>query len=137
ARLLAEAEEVIVREGPDTIAGFIGEPLMAAGGVMVPPEGYWEGIAALCRKYDILLVADEVINGFGRLGTTFGCEYFNFTPDILVLSKQITSSYMPLAAILFTETIYDAVADNSHKIGTFGHGFTASGHPVATAVGLE
>ena len=137
ARLLAEAEEVILREGADTIAGFIGEPLMAAGGVMVPPAGYWEGIAALCRKYDILLVADEVINGFGRLGTAFGCEYFNFTPDILVLSKQITSSYMPLAAILFTETIYDAVADNSHKIGTFGHGFTASGHPVATAVGLE
>lgn len=136
-RLIAEAEAVILEEGPDTIAGFIGEPLMAAGGVMVPPEGYWEGIAALCRKYDILLVADEVINGFGRLGTTFGCQYFNFTPDILVLSKQITSSYMPLAAILFTQTIYDAVADNTHKIGTFGHGFTTSGHPVATAVGLE
>ena len=110
---------------------------MGAGGVMAPPAGYWTGIEALCRKYDILLVSDEVINGFGRLGTRWGCEHYGFTPDILVTSKQLTSSYMPLAAIVFSEAIYDAVADNSHKIGTFGHGFTASGHPVATAVGLE
>lgn len=137
ARLLTEAEEVIQREDPSTIAAFIGEPLMAAGGVMPPPEGYWQGIEALCRKYDILLVADEVINGFGRLGSSFGAVHYGFKPDIMVVSKQITSSYMPLAAVLFTEEIYDAVADNTAKIGTFGHGFTASGHPVATAVGLE
>lgn len=137
ARLIAEAEAVILEEGPDTIAAFIGEPLMAAGGVMPPPAGYWQGIEALCRKYDILLVADEVICGFGRLGTTFGCQHYGFTPDIMVVSKQITSSYMPLAAVVFTEAVYDAIADNSAKIGTFGHGFTASGHPVATAVGLE
>ena len=136
-RLLKEAEEVILREGPETIAAFIGEPLMAAGGVMPPPEGYWKGIEALCRKYDILLVSDEVINGFGRLGSSFGCVHYGFTPDIMVTSKQITSSYMPLAAVMFTDEIYNAVADNSSKIGTFGHGFTASGHPVATAVGLE
>ena len=137
ARLLAEAEEVIEREGPETIAAFIGEPLMAAGGVMPPPEGYWPGIAALCRKHDILLVSDEVICGFGRLGSSFGCVHYGFTPDIMVTSKQLTSSYMPLAAILFSEKVYDAIADNTARIGTFGHGFTASGHPVATAVGLE
>jgi len=136
-RLLAEAEEVILREGPETIAGFIGEPLMAAGGVMPPPEGYWKGIEALCRKHDILLIADEVINGFGRLGSSFGAVHYGFTPDIMVLSKQLTSSYMPLAAVVFSEKVYDAIADNTGKIGTFGHGFTASGHPVATAVGLE
>ncbi|MDR6433869.1 aspartate aminotransferase family protein [Brucella pseudogrignonensis] len=137
ARLIAEAETVILEEGPETIAGFIGEPLMAAGGVMPPPEGYWKGIEALCRKYDILLIADEVICGFGRLGTTFGCEHYGFSPDILIMSKQLTSSYMPLAAVVFTEAVYDAIADNTAKIGTFGHGFTASGHPVATAVGVE
>ncbi len=137
ARLLAELEAVIEREGADTIAAFIGEPLMGAGGVMVPPEGYWPGVEAICRKHDILMVSDEVINGFGRTGGRFGCETYGFTPDIMTVSKQITSSYMPLAAVLFTEEIYNAIADNSHKIGTFGHGYTASGHPVATAVALE
>ena len=137
ARLLAELEAVIEREGADTIAAFIGEPLMGAGGVMVPPEGYWPGVEAICRKHDILMVSDEVINGFGRTGGRFGCETYGFTPDIMTVSKQITSSYMPLAAVLFTEAIYNAIADNSHKIGTFGHGYTASGHPVATAVALE
>lgn len=137
ARLIAEAEAVILEEDPETIAAFIGEPLMAAGGVMPPPAGYWQGIEALCRKYDILLVSDEVINGFGRLGANFGCDYYGFTPDIIVASKQITSSYMPLAAIIFTDEIYQAIATNTAKIGTFGHGFTASGHPVSTAVALE
>lgn len=137
ARLIAEAEEVILREDPDTIAAFIGEPLMGAGGVMPPPDGYWQGIEALCRKYDILLVADEVICGFGRLGTRFGCEHYGFTPDIMTISKQLTSSYMPSAAVLFSEKVYGPVADNSHGIGTFGHGYTASGHPVACAVALE
>jgi len=137
ARLVAEAEAVILAEGPETIAAFIGEPLMAAGGVMPPPTGYWRGIEALCRKYDILLVADEVICGFGRLGSSFGAVHYGFTPDIMVLSKQLTSSYMPLAAVLISERIYDAIANNSARIGTFGHGFTASGHPLAAAVALE
>ncbi|MGP3698131.1 aspartate aminotransferase family protein [Rhodobacter sp. NSM] len=137
ARLLREAEETILAEGPETIAAFIGEPVMGAGGVIVPPEGYWPGIEALCRKYDILLVSDEVINGFGRTGARWGCERFGFTPDILVTSKQLTSSYMPLAAVLMTDAVYQAIADHSEKLGTLGHGFTASGHPVATAVGLE
>ncbi len=137
ARLLAEVEGTILSQGAETIAAFIGEPLMAAGGVMPPPKGYWQGIETLCRKYDIMLISDEVICGFGRLGSSFGAVHYGFTPDILVTSKQLTSSYMPLAAIVFSEAIYDAMADNTHKIGTFGHGFTATGHPVATAVGLE
>ncbi len=137
ARLLKELEDTIAAEGADTIAAFIGEPVMGAGGVMVPPEGYWPGVAEICRKNDILLVSDEVINGFGRLGTPFGCEKFGFTPDILVTSKQLTSSYMPLAAIMVSDDVYNTIADHTAKLGTFGHGFTASGHPVACAVGLE
>jgi 4-aminobutyrate--pyruvate transaminase len=137
ARMLAETEAAILEEGPDTIAAFIGEPLMGAGGVIPPPVGYWAGIEALCRKYDILLIADEVINGFGRVGSPFGCMHYGFTPDVMVVSKQLTSSYMPLAAVLFSERIYAGVADNSAKIGTFGHGFTTSGHPLAMAVALE
>ena len=137
ARLLAEAEAVILEEGPETLAAFIGEPLMGAGGVMPPPPGYWPGIETLCRKYEILLVADEVINGFGRLGSSFGAVHYGFQPDLMVVSKQLTSSYVPLAAVLFSEAVYAVIADNSAKIGTFGHGFTTSGHPLATAVALE
>ena len=91
----------------------------------------------ICRKYDILIVADEVINGFGRLGTMFACDYYGIDPDMLVVSKQITSSYQPLAAILLSDEIYQGIADNTAKIGTLGHGFTAGAHPVATAVGNE
>ncbi|WP_353471875.1 aspartate aminotransferase family protein [Salipiger sp. H15] len=137
ARLLKEAEDTILAEGPETIAAFIGEPVMGAGGVMTPPEGYWPGIRALCDKYDILLVSDEVINGFGRCGAPFGCQKYGFTPDIMVTSKQLTSSYMPLAAIIVNDKVYGTIADHTAKLGTFGHGFTGSGHPVACAVGLE
>jgi 4-aminobutyrate--pyruvate transaminase len=136
-RLAAELEATILAEDPDTVAAFIGEPVMGAGGVLVPPRTYWEKVQAICRRYDILVVADEVINGFGRVGTLFACEQFGIRPDILVVSKQITSSYQPLAAVLVSDAIYQGVADQSERLGTFGHGFTASGHPVATAVGLE
>lgn len=136
-RCAAELEAKILEEGADTVAAFIGEPLIGAGGVIVPPATYWAKMQAVCRKHDVLVVADEVINGFGRLGTMFACEYYGIEPDILVLSKQITSSYMPLAAVLFTDEIYQGVADGSEQLGTFGHGYTASGHPVATAVAME
>ena len=136
-RMADELEQLILSEGPDTVAAFIGEPVMAAGGVIVPPPDYWKKIHAVCRKYDVLLIADEVITGFGRLGRMFGCECFGIEPDMLVLSKQITSSYMPLAAVLMTDELYDAIADGSEAVGTLGHGFTGSGHPVATAVALE
>jgi 4-aminobutyrate--pyruvate transaminase len=136
-RLAAELENLILEEGPDTVAAFIGEPLMGAGGVIVPPDNYWQRIQEVCRKYDVLVIADEVINGFGRLGTMFGCDTFGIKPDILVCSKQITSSYQPLAAVLISDTIYQAMADQSDRLGTFGHGYTTGAHPVATAVALE
>jgi 4-aminobutyrate--pyruvate transaminase len=136
-RLADEFEAVILREGADTIAAFIGEPIMAAGGVIIPPRTYWAKIQAVCRKHEIMIVADEVITGFGRLGTPFGCDLFEIDPDIMVLSKQLTSSYQPLAAVLISDELFQGVANNSGKIGTFGHGFTASGHPVAAAVALE
>lgn len=136
-RLAAELEAVIAEEGADTIAAFIGEPLMSAGGVIPAPEGYWQKVQEICRRNDILVVADEVITGFGRLGTTFGSDYYGIKPDLMALSKQITSSYQPLAAVMISDAIFNAVADNSGKIGTFGHGYTATGHPVATAVALE
>lgn len=136
-RLAAQLEALITREGPDTIAAFIGEPVMGAGGVIVPPRTYWQKIQQVLRKYDILLVADEVINGFGRTGKLWACQTFDIQPDVLVTSKQLTSSYMPLAAIMITDEIYQAFADYTKELGTFGHGFTTSAHPVATAVGLE
>ncbi|GGC44859.1 aspartate aminotransferase family protein [Chelatococcus reniformis] len=136
-RLAAELEATILAEGPDTVAAFIGEPVMGAGGVLVPPRTYWQKVQEVCRRYDVLVVADEVINGFGRLGTLFACETFDIKPDLLVVSKQITSSYQPLAAVLFSDAVYQAIADQTERLGNFGHGFTASGHPVATAVGLE
>lgn len=136
-RLAKELEDLILAEGPDTVAAFIGEPLMGAGGVIVPPDTYWQRVQEVCRKYDVLVIADEVINGFGRLGTMFGCDHFGIKPDILVCSKQLTSSYQPLAAVLISDQMYQAMADQSDRLGTFGHGYTASAHPVATAVAME
>lgn len=136
-RLADELEAMILREDPETVAAFVGEPVMGAGGVMVPPRTYWEKIQAVCRRHDVLVVVDEVICGFGRTGKMFGCETFGIRPDIMLLSKQITSSYQPLSAVLISDAIYQEVADNSHRLGTFGHGFTTGGHPVAMAVALE
>ena len=136
-RCANELEKLILKEDPETIAAFIGEPVMGAGGLIVPPEGYWKKIQAVCNKYDILIIADEVINGFGRTGTKFACELYGIKPDFIVLSKQITSSYMPMAAVLMTDKIYQVIADNTEKNVMFGSGFTASAHPVACAVALE
>jgi 4-aminobutyrate--pyruvate transaminase len=136
-RMAEELEALILAEGPDTVAAFFGEPVMASGGVYVPPENYWQEMQAVCRRYDVLVVADEVICGFGRTGNMFGCQTFGIEPDVMVLSKQISSSYMPLSAILMNERFYEPIAEESERVGTFGHGYTASGHPVATAVGLE
>ena len=94
-----EFEKLILKEDPETIAAFIGEPVMGAGGLIVPPQGYWKKIQAVCKKYDILIIADEVINGFGRTGKNFACELYGIEPDFIVLSKQITSSYIPMAAV--------------------------------------
>jgi 4-aminobutyrate--pyruvate transaminase len=137
ARCARELEDLILREGPETVAAFIGEPMMGAGGVIVPPQGYWEAIQVVLKKYDILLIADEVICGFGRTGQMFGTTTFGLEPDIMTLSKQMSSSYQPISALLINERVYQPLADESNRIGTFGHGVTAAGHPVAAAVALE
>ena len=137
ARCAKDLEDLILKEGPETVAAFIGEPVMGAGGVIVPPAGYWEAIQAVLSKYDILLIADEVICGFGRTGEMFGTTAFGLQPDIITVSKQLSSSYQPISALLINENVYAPLADESARIGTFGHGFTASGHPVAAAVALE
>ncbi len=136
-RLAAELEQLIEREGPDTVAAFIAEPVMGAGGVIVPPKTYFEKISAVCAKYDVYMIADEVICGFGRLGTPFGCQALNFKPDSISMAKALSSAYLPIAAITVPEQMYAALLDESRKIGTFGHGFTYGGHPVAAAVALK
>lgn len=136
-RCAKDLEDLILKEGPETVAAFIGEPVMGAGGVIVPPAGYWDAIQKVLRKYDILLIADEVICGFGRTGEMFGTTTYSLQPDIMTLSKQISSSYQPISALLINENVYGPLADESAKIGTFGHGVTAAGHPVAAAVALE
>ena len=136
-RLADDLEALIQREGPDTIAAFFGEPVMGAGGVVVPPRTYWQKIQAVLQKYDILLVADEVICGFGRTGKMFGSETYGMKPDMMVMSKQLSSSYLPISALMINEKVYGPIADESSRIGTLGHGFTAGGHPVAAAVALE
>ena len=136
-RCAKDLEDMILAEGPETVAAFIGEPVMGAGGVVVPPEGYWEKIQTVLNKYDILLIADEVICGFGRTGNWFGSQTFNIKPDIMTMSKQISSSYLPISAFMVNDRVYQPVADESQRLGVFGHGYTGSGHPVAAAVSVE
>ena len=136
-RLADELVEMILREGPDTVAAFIAEPVGGAGGVTVPPATYYEKIQVVLDRHDVLLIADEVICGFGRLGTMFGSSAMGMRPDTMSLAKAITSAYFPLSAVLIPDKIYDAMLDESRKIGTFGHGFTYSGHPVGSAIAVK
>lgn len=136
-RLAEELEQTILSEGPETIAAFFGEPVMGAGGVVVPPRTYWGKIQAVLQKYDILFVADEVICGFGRTGNMFGTQTYDLKPDMMVLSKQLSSSYLPASALLINERVFEPIADESNRIGTLGHGYTGGGHPVPAAVALE
>jgi 4-aminobutyrate--pyruvate transaminase len=137
SRLAAELAALIEREGAETVAAFIAEPVMGAGGVIVPPRTYFEKIAAVCRRYDVYMIADEVICGFGRLGTAFGSQALGFAPDGISVAKALTSGYVPMAALTVNEAMYQALLEESRKIGSFGHGFTYSGHPVAAAVALK
>ena len=136
-RMAGELEAMIRKEGPDTVAAFIAEPVMGAGGVIVPPKTYFQEVMKVCRAYDVYMISDEVICGFGRLGTMFGCTALGFEPHSVSVAKALTSAYLPLAAVTVPETMYQAMLDESRKIGTFGHGFTYSGHPVAAAVALK
>jgi 4-aminobutyrate---pyruvate transaminase len=136
-RLANELDELIRREGPDTVAAFIAEPVMGAGGVIVPPKTYFQEIMKVCRAHDVYMISDEVICGFGRLGTMFGCTALGFEPHSITVAKALTSAYVPLAALTVPESMYQAMLEESRKIGTFAHGFTYSGHPVAAAVALK
>jgi 4-aminobutyrate---pyruvate transaminase len=136
-RLASELEALIVKEDPDTVAAFIAEPVMGAGGVIVPPKAYFPATNEVCRKYDVYMISDEVICGFGRLGTMFGCTALGFEPHSISVAKALTSAYVPMAAVTVPEVMYQAMLEESRKIGTFGHGFTYSGHPVAAAVALK
>ncbi len=136
-RLAAELDEMIEQEGPETVAAFIAEPVMGAGGVLVPPKSYFEKVMQVCRRHDVYMIADEVICGFGRLGTWFGCQSLGFAPDSISVAKALTSGYVPMAAVTVPESMYQALLVESRKIGSFGHGFTYSGHPVAAAVALK
>lgn len=136
-RLADQLEQLILAEGPDTIAAFIAEPVMGAGGVIVPPATYFDKIQPVLKRYDILFIADEVICGFGRTGSMFGTQTYNLQPDIITVAKALSSAYLPIAAVMISEPIYQAMVRQSEKIGTFGHGYTYSGHPVSAAVALE
>jgi len=136
-RLAEQLEAQILAEGPDTVAAMFCEPIMGAGGVVVPPATYYEKIQAVLKKYDVLLVADEVICGFGRTGNFWGSQTMGMQPDILTCAKQLSSGYLPISAVMVSDAIYRACVDESKKIGTFGHGYTYSAHPVAAAVALE
>eukprot|EP00850_Spirogloea_muscicola_P007423 SM000037S13558 [mRNA] locus=s37:597082:600276:+ [translate_table: standard] len=137
ARLAANLEELILAEDPDTIAAFIAEPLMGAGGVIPPPAGYFPRVQAVLRKYDILFIADEVVCGLGRLGAWFGSDLYGIQPDLVTLAKALSSAYQPIGAILISKHVSDVISEHSNSLGTFAHGFTYSGHPVACAVALE
>jgi 4-aminobutyrate--pyruvate transaminase len=136
-RLAESLEKQIQDEGPETVAAFIAEPVMGAGGVIVPPKTYFAKIQAVLKKHDILFIADEVICGFGRTGNMFGSETFNLQPDMMTMAKALSSAYLPISAVLINDKVFDVISENSDKIGTFGHGFTYSGHPVPAAVAVE
>ncbi|KAG7578237.1 Aminotransferase class-III [Arabidopsis thaliana x Arabidopsis arenosa] len=136
-RLAKNLEDLIIKEGPETIGAFIAEPVMGAGGVIPPPATYFEKVQAVVKKYDILFIADEVICAFGRLGTMFGCDKYNIKPDLVSLAKALSSAYMPIGAILMSQEVADVIYSQSNKLGIFSHGFTYSGHPVSCAVAIE
>mgnify|MGYP001316777896 CR=1 FL=1 len=136
-RCASDLEELILAEGPETVAAFIAEPVMGAGGVIVPPEGYFEKIQAVLQKYDVWMIADEVITGFMRTGNMWGSQTFGIRPNTLSCAKQLSSAYLPIAAVMVDDPIYQAIADESKAIGAFGHGYTYSGHPVSAAVALR
>jgi 4-aminobutyrate--pyruvate transaminase len=136
-RLAGNLRQMIEDEGPETIAAFIAEPVMGAGGVIVPPATYFKKIQAVLDEYEIFFIADEVICGFGRTGNMFGSQTFDLQPDSISVAKALSSAYVPISACMIPQSMYEAMLEESRKIGTFGHGYTYSGHPVACAVALK
>ena len=128
-----ELEQMILAEGADTVGAFIGEPVLGTGGIIPPPEGYWEEIQAVLDKYDVLLIADEVVTAFGRIGAWFGSERYGMQPDLITVAKGLTSAYAPLSAVIIGKRVADALSAHSDEIGAFSHGYTYSGHPICVA----
>ena len=129
-------EEMILAEGPDTVAAFIGEPVLGTGGIVPPPAGYWDKIQAVLKKYDILLIADEVVTGFGRLGSMFGSDHYGITPDIITIAKGLTSAYAPLSGSIVNDRVWKVLEQGTDQMGPIGHGWTYSAHPLCAAAGV-
>ena len=136
AHCAAELEALIQREGSDTIAAFIGEPVLGTGGIVPPPAGYWEAIQRVLRKHDILLVADEVVTGFGRLGTMFGSAHYGIEPDLITIAKGLTSAYAPLSGSIVSDRVWKVLEQGTDEYGPIGHGWTYSAHPICAAAGV-
>ncbi len=132
-RRAEELEALILAEDPDTIGGFIAEPVLGTGGIIPPPAGYWDAIQPVLKKYNILLIADEVITAFGRIGANFGCDVYGIKPDLISTAKGLTSAYAPLSAVIIGEKVANALSEHSDKIGAFSHGYTYTGHPISVA----
>jgi L-2,4-diaminobutyrate transaminase len=131
-----QLEKLIVAQGPETIAAFIGEPVLGTGGIVPPPKGYWQKIQAVLKKYDILLVADEVVTGFGRLGSMFGSDHYGIEPDLITIAKGLTSAYAPLSGVIVGDKVWKVLVEGSDKLGPIGHGWTYSAHPICAAAGV-
>ena len=136
AQLARELEDLILAEGPETVAAFIAEPVHAVGGVIIPPEGYFDAISEVLKRYDIFLIADEVVCGFGRLGRWFGTEAMGMQPDLITMAKGITSAYVPMSAVLISARIWEVLEQGSDRYGVFGHGYTYTAHPLAAVAAL-
>jgi len=131
-----DLEQMILREGEDTVAAFIGEPVLGTGGIIPPPKNYWQEIQAVLKKYDILLIADEVVCGFGRLGTNFGSHLYGMKPDLITIAKGLTSAYLPLSGVVVGDKVWDVLKKGSDKFGPFSHGYTYTAHPLCAAAGV-
>ncbi|MER0236655.1 aspartate aminotransferase family protein [Fulvimarina sp. MAC8] len=129
-------EEMILAEGPETVAAFIGEPVLGTGGIVPPPATYWQKIQAVLDKYDVLLIADEVVTGFGRLGSMFGSEHYGMKPDLITIAKGLTSAYAPLSGTIVGEDMWNVLVSGSDQLGSIGHGWTYSAHPICAAAGV-
>jgi L-2,4-diaminobutyrate transaminase len=133
ARRAEELDALIRKEGPETVGAFIAEPVLGTGGIIPPPEGYWAAVQAVLKKHDVLLIADEVICGFGRVGATFGSHLYGMEPDLVTVAKGLTSAYFPLSAAIVGDKVCKVMEDNADRIGAFSHGYTYSGHPIGAA----
>lgn len=132
-RRAAELDYLIQREGPDSVGAFIGEPVLRTGGITPPPAGYWEAIQSVLEKHDVLLIADEVITGFGRTGSMFRCQHYGIQPDLITVAKGLTSAYFPLSGAIVGEKVYEVLEAGADRVGAFSHGYTYSGHPIGAA----